>query len=166
MLMRSVRSAICTSGEPVSVSWRRYSLIVVEGSGIVRFVLFRHRAVGGLGDWSSRVRIAAAIAATAEPTIHPRTARTQPLSREARMSGGSIRRRPGGRIALVAVLVAAAAGRPPRPGAPPAAAARAPPPAAPAPPLRAGGEPARPPAPPPPRPPPPGPGAATRLHTR
>src|SRR5258708_393986 len=60
MLMRSVRSAICTSGEPVSVSWRRYSLIVVEGSGIVRFVLFRHRAVGGLGDWSSRVRTPAA----------------------------------------------------------------------------------------------------------
>src|SRR5688500_20018907 len=41
MLIRSVRSAICTSGEPVSVSWRRYSVIVVEVSGIVRFVLFR-----------------------------------------------------------------------------------------------------------------------------
>ena len=32
--MRPVRSAICTSGEPVSVSWRRYSLIVAEVSGI------------------------------------------------------------------------------------------------------------------------------------
>src|SRR5438445_8091355 len=128
--MRSVRSAICTSGEPVSVSWRRYSLIVVEGSGIVRFVLFRHRAVGGLGDWCSRVRIEAAVAATAEPTIRPRTARTQPLSREARMSGGSIRRRPGGRIALVAALLAVAVGARPGLEAPPAAAADAAPTAA------------------------------------
>src|SRR5258706_7164454 len=130
MLMRSVRSAICTSGEPVSVSWRRYSLIVVEGSGIVRFVLFRHRAVGGLGDWSSRVRIAAAVAATAEPTIHPRTARTQPLSREGRMSQGSIRRRPWGHIALLVALLAVVVGGRPGLEAGPAAAADAAPPAA------------------------------------
>src|SRR5260221_6602908 len=123
MLMRSVRSAICTSGEPVSVSWRRYWLIVVEGSGIVRFVLFRHRAVGGSGDWSSRVRIAAAVAATAEPTIHPRTARTPPQSREARMSGGSIRRRPGGHIALLVALLAVVVGARPGLEAAPAAAA-------------------------------------------
>src|SRR5664280_741186 len=33
-MMRSLRMAICTSGEPVSVSWRRYSAIVACLSGM------------------------------------------------------------------------------------------------------------------------------------
>src|SRR5438105_2188895 len=102
------------------------------GVGLVEAVLadrgggVRHRQVRSLpapcgrwiGEWCSRVRIAAAVAATAEPTIHPRTARTQPLSREARMSGGSMRRRPGGCIALLVALVAVAVGARPGPEAP------------------------------------------------
>src|SRR5829696_7134608 len=46
-LMRSVRIAICTSGEPVSVSWRRYSPIVAALSGIA-VALPRISGVDGL----------------------------------------------------------------------------------------------------------------------
>src|SRR5687768_12616422 len=54
MLMRPVRSAICTSGEPVSVSWRRYSLIVAEVSGISQIRSLPARCRMGMGDLLTR----------------------------------------------------------------------------------------------------------------
>ena len=72
MLIRSVRSAICTSGEPVSVSWRRYSVIVAEVSGIFRFVLFRHQTAVGVRGFVVAARQGRShAAATSETTTHP-----------------------------------------------------------------------------------------------
>src|SRR5207248_139911 len=106
MLIRSVRSAICTSGEPVSDSWRRYSLIVAEVSGIVRFVLFRHwPSVGwavGVGGRCTARQNRSRGCGDRRAYHSPREQRARMPSGEAEMPGRSFRR--GGLVLLVGVV--------------------------------------------------------------
>src|SRR5262245_16200558 len=123
MLIRSVRSAICTSGEPVSVSWRRYSPIVAEVSGIVRFVLFRRwpwwAGPSGSGDvvvatgWQPRLRQLASLPFTPGTGAHS-------AGQGGEMPASSYRRwiLPAALAAVVGAIVPA--------GGPPAARAAAP----------------------------------------
>src|SRR5437764_6240098 len=58
--MRPVRSATCTSGDPVSVSWTRYSVIVVALSGM-QWLVLGSRLRGRTPARSSSPMLAAAL---------------------------------------------------------------------------------------------------------